>query len=381
MAYRVISGDCHIDLGWLPADLFVSQAPARFRNRVPHVVESGGGLVWRAGDTDMGGVAGTSLRGRREREGVSKHVDRMIGTGLYEDADRGTFRPTTPELRIKDQEMDGVDAEVIYGIVGVGSWLRQHDPELLSVIYQIYNDWVAGFCRSNPERLKALACIPNHDPEVAAAELRRAAGLGLVGADFDVSTAARPLYHRDWDILWATAAECGMPVSFHSTGWSLRGENDPDAADYYSEIRAVRGTMFQLLGAEYLVEIIFSGACDRHPEFKFVLGECGVTWLPFALNRMDHLYEDRFHHLNFSMNPSRFWRRQGYSTFQEDHSAGELAGLIGEDNMIWGSDYPHRDGVWPDSQRVIQNDLARVEDRVRRKIICENAGKLYGFIK
>ena len=54
---------------------------------------------------------------------------------------------------------------------------------------------------------------------------------------------------------------------------------------------------------------------------------------------------------------------------------------IGEDNLIWGSDYPHPDGVWPHSQEVIQHDLGKLDERTRRKVVCENAGKLYGFIK
>ena len=54
--------------------------------------------------------------------------------------------------------------------------------------------------------------------------------------------------------------------------------------------------------------------------------------------------------------------------------------LIGEDNIMWGSDYPHPDGIWPDSQKWIAEDLAGVSPAVQRKIVCENAGKLYGLL-
>jgi predicted TIM-barrel fold metal-dependent hydrolase len=54
---------------------------------------------------------------------------------------------------------------------------------------------------------------------------------------------------------------------------------------------------------------------------------------------------------------------------------------VGEDNILWGSDYPHPDGIWPDSARVIEDDLGGLEERVRRKITCQNAGKLYGLLK
>jgi predicted TIM-barrel fold metal-dependent hydrolase len=54
--------------------------------------------------------------------------------------------------------------------------------------------------------------------------------------------------------------------------------------------------------------------------------------------------------------------------------------LIGADNIMWGSDYPHPDGIWPDSQQCIQADLAGVAPAVQHKILCANAGKLYGLL-
>ena len=143
------------------------------------------------------------------QRGYSKHVDKMFDVGFYE----GGPHPTTPGLRLKDQELDGIDAEVMYGILGVG--MRLENPELIRVVYQIYNDWAADFCRTNPHRFVGLACLPNHDPAAAAAELRRAARLGLKGADFPVSTAVYPIWHGAWDPLWAAAQECQIPISFH----------------------------------------------------------------------------------------------------------------------------------------------------------------------
>jgi predicted TIM-barrel fold metal-dependent hydrolase len=138
--------------------------------------------------------------------------------------------------------------------------------------------------------------------------------------------------------------------------------------------------MFQICAAEFLASIVFSGALDRFPNFKFVLGEAGVTWLPYILNRMDEEYDDRYYQLNLSMKPSEFWRRQGYSTYQREPSLPTMISLIGEDNVMWGSDYPHPDGIWPDSLKWIDVDLQGVDAAVRRKITCENAGKLYGLL-
>ena len=212
--------------------------------------------------------------------------------------------------------------------------------------------------------------------------MRRASRLGLKGAEFAPHTSVKPIWHRDWDVLWAAAAECNMPISFHTLGYKSRPPTDERMATEYSmQYRATNSALFQMSGAEYLSAIIFSGALDRHPGFKFVLGECGVGWIPYVLARMDDEYEDQFHELNFSMKPSDFWRRQGFTTYQHETIVADVVHLVGEDNILWGSDYPHPDGVWPDSAQMIAEDLGRLDERVRRKIICENTGKLYGLLQ
>ena len=142
---------------------------------------------------------------------------------------------------------------------------------------------------------------------------------------------------------------------------------------------SVARNLFQLSGAELLASIIFSGACTRYPGFKFVLGECGIGWIPYLLHRMDDQHDKEFVALGLELKPSELWRRQGYSTFQYEFVTDEMVSLIGENNIIWGSDYPHPDCVWPDSRQVINDNLGHLEDCVLKKIVCENTAKLYGF--
>ena len=377
MDYKVISGDSHIDLRWLPHDLFVSNSTGELKDLMPQVKETADGPRWFAEGGNLIGRPGAIAVSLAAREqGVSKHVDRMFEAGFYD----GQSHPTTPDLRVKHQEIDGVDAEVIYGVLGMAAFIEH--PEILRLSFEIYNNWAADFCKTKPGRFVALACIPNDDPQIAAGELRRAANLGLRGAEFAPHSAVKPIWHRDWDVLWAAAAECNMPISFHTLGAKSRAPTDEQMTKEYSmQYRATNSALFQMSGAEYLAAIIFSGALDQYPGFKFVLGECGVGWIPYVLARMDEEYEDQFHTLNFSMKPSDFWRRQGFTTYQRETIVADVIHLVGEDNILWGSDYPHPDGVWPDSAKAIAEDLGRVDERVRRKIICENTGKLYGLMK
>ena len=80
------------------------------------------------------------------------------------------------------------------------------------------------------------------------------------------------------------------------------------------------------------------------------------------------------------MKPSEYWLRQCYATYQSDEVGIRLLDYLGEDNIMWGSDVPHPDGVWPDSRDYIERELTTLDADRRRKVVCENAGCLYGFI-
>ena len=119
MDQRVISADGHIDFPLLPENLWRDNAPAALRDRMPRVVESERGRVWRSEKgTSLGLVGGMGSAGRPYVPGEIHRSDRMAEQGLYEDQSRGVMRPAVPELRVKDQELDGVDGEVVYGILG-----------------------------------------------------------------------------------------------------------------------------------------------------------------------------------------------------------------------------------------------------------------------
>ena len=161
MEYRVISGDGRIDLNWLPGDLFVSSAPARWKETAPRLVDDEDGGRWFAEGVDLTTSPIGSFANRKPPEpGQSKRIGRMYEAGFFD----GSLHPTTPELRVKDQEEDGVDAEVIYGILATGYHIT--DPDLRTFVYQIYNTWAADFSRASRGRLATLACIHTQDPSL-----------------------------------------------------------------------------------------------------------------------------------------------------------------------------------------------------------------------
>src|SRR4030095_5437146 len=121
---------------------------------MPHVVEGQGGPMWitKAG-ASLGRVNGMGSAGREYVPGKIHRADRMAATGLYEDGKKGIRRLTDPELRVKDQDRDGVQAEVLYGVLGASS--RLNDPDAAVEVMRVYNEWLAALCRQTPERCAA----------------------------------------------------------------------------------------------------------------------------------------------------------------------------------------------------------------------------------
>jgi len=378
MRYTRISADCHIDLCWLPPDLFTSSASTAMKDRMPYVTEGPKGLLWvTKKGANLGLVNGMGSAGREYVPGQIHRSDRMAVTGLYEDGKRGIRRLTDPELRLKDQERDGVQAEVLYGILGATR--RLNDAEAAIELTRIYNEWLADFCDTHPDRYAGLACIPNAPVEAAVEEMRRVIKRGGVrGLEIANSYDMVPLWDPQWNPVWEVANEAALPVHFHTVG-----ERRPDFAKLPPQLarveRAVHISGFQIYMATTLISLIFGGVLERYRNIKIVIGESGIGWIPYVLDRMDAEWEDQFKDLSLTMQPSEYWRRQCRATYQTDRVGIRLLDDLGHDTIMWGSDFPHPDGVWPDSSEFIERELGHLPAEVRHKIVCENAGKLYGF--
>ena len=396
MRYEMISADCHLDLCWLPTDLFVTRAAADMRDRMPHVIEGPKGTMWTTKKgANLGLVNGMGSAGREYVPGRIHRADRMAETGLYDDGRKGIRRLSDPDLRLKDQDRDGVQAEVLYGILGATG--RMNDPEATVEVMRIYNEWLADFCARHPERYAGLASIPNHPIEAAIAEVERVAKRGAVrGLDIANSPDLKPLWDPSWSPLWEVIDACGLPIHFHTIGTRLPEELQrlvhmgsdlsrapADATAGQKRLArmafATHITGFQINMAGVLTSVIFGGVLERYPHLRIVLGEAGIGWIPYVLWRMDAEWEDQFKDLSLTMPPSEYWRRQCWATYQTDPVGLKLIDELGADKIMWGSDFPHPDGVWPDSREYIAREMGHLPADTRRKIVCENAARLYGF--
>jgi predicted TIM-barrel fold metal-dependent hydrolase len=379
MNYTRISADCHIDLPWLPPGLFTANASAAMKDRMPYVAEGPDGPYWTCKKgTSFGLVCGVGPSGHKLVPGQHRRVDVMAATGLYDDGKRGIRRVTEPALRLKDQDRDGVQAEVIYGILGAATRLGDH--EAATEMFRIYNDWLVDFCRHAPDRLIGLACLPYGDIDAAVSEIHRVAKLGLRGMELSCSWDMEPMWHPLWEPLWQAVNEVNLPLHFHTFPSLPPGKLDQQTGRTRRAALFTVVSGFQMNLINIAAAVIGAAVLERYPNLRISFGESGIGWLPYALDRMDFEWEDRFRDLGLTMRPSDYWRRQCKATFQFDRIGTKLVEDIGVETLMWGSDYPHGDGVWPESSKYIEEQFGELPRDLIDKITCENAGRFYGLM-
>jgi predicted TIM-barrel fold metal-dependent hydrolase len=373
---RIISADSHM---MEPPDLWTERLDRKWGDRAPKVIksEAKGQFLFVAPDIPPFPVAGGFAAGRSGEE-----LKAFLGNANKDEGYKAA-RPSgwDPVERIKDQDIDGVQAEILYTTLGMPLF-GLHDTDLQRACFRVYNDWVAEFASHDPRRFHAIALISLEDIEEGARELERAAKLGLKGAMiWGAPPVEKPYWQKVYDRFWATAQDLQMPLSLHV----ITGKKPPRNEEERKKQRTddpgfIRGYMNILHEVQRsLTDIISGGVLMRFPRLKLVSAENDAGWIPHYMYRLDHAFEKFGVMMRepLDMKPSEYIRRNLWATFQDDPIGPMLFRFFGEDNFMWASDFPHTDSTWPHSLRVIERDFEQVPDSVKQKIIRDNAAKLY----
>jgi predicted TIM-barrel fold metal-dependent hydrolase len=366
----ILSSDSHV---FEPPDLWTKRIDAVFRDRAPRMqrIDGADQLVVEA-DQVISGIGLISNAGAR-----FEAPETISGQGRFEDVPRGGY---DPDQHLADMRLDGVAGEVLYPSQGL-FYFRVTDTPLMSAIFRAYNDWLAEFCRRDPARLKGIAMVNLDDVADGIRELERAARLGLAGA----MITEYPLEHRRYDQpeyepFWAAAASLGMPLSLHTATrrqGKIRGAGEKTLRDASS--RSTKA----FYPALSLCDMIFSGIFERHPALTLAIVEFELSWAPNILASMDYTYRERhgeaIYRFKGGMRPSDFFHRNVVLSFQEDAIGIRLRDVIGVDNMMWGSDYPHSESTFPRSRKILEDILAGVPDDEGAKIAGANTARVYRF--
>lgn len=285
-------------------------------------------------------------------------------------------------VRLQDLEADGVVGEVIFPqMAPFGAGLMQYrhkiPPEHNLAGLRAYNRWLGDFCNTNPGRHAGIALINLDDMDVTVAEVRRAKENGLWGGVLlPTSTGDHPFYHDSrYEPLWAVCAELDMPLHSHS-GWTPDYGNDVTAAAMF--IHEVDSWAHRPWGA-----LVWSGAFERHPNLKFVLTETGCSWILNHLRMMEHKWDNPiFAHFTqkMSLRPREYFQRQCYlgASFLAPHE-GEDRHKIGVDRMMYGTDYPHLEGTWPNTKAEMQKTMGQYDEADIRQLLGGTALEAYAF--
>ncbi len=358
--YDVISADSHVIEA---ADLWLNYIDPRFRDRAPRVLQQK--------DTDVFYCEGVSLLPIGGASGAGKRPEEHRREGRYErDVRRGGW---DPHERLKDMKADGVDAEVLYPTFAMRMFGLE-DVAFQLACFQAYNNWVKDYSYAHPERLKGIGLVPLLDLETGIGELKRIKEIGLAGAMIAIyPTEDRQYSSPTYDPFWAAVQDLDLPVSLH-----ILTEGKAPKPSSWAESATASGLI-----QRSLANMIFGGVFHRFPKLKVISAENDAGWAAYFMERIDYLFYGRRgfwkHEIPLDTLPSEYFHRNVYLTFMRDRSLVPVREEIGVDKLMWPSDYPHSDSTWPNSQEVIQRLFSNVPADQRRKIVAENAARLYGF--
>ena len=385
MKYRTISGDSHLEID---SKCWIARVPAKYRDQAPRLVrQPDGSDAWTINNNKITRpAAAADLYGGKGR-------DRYVPFGgTYE----GTPGTGSPEQRIREQDQDGIDAEVLFPSQQGGPkfWRRIEDNDTYKAIVRAYNSWLAEeYCAVNPERLIGVGILPlTHGVADTIAELEFCAGAGFKTVLLQAFPSGRPYPSEEDDRFWAAALDLDMPISVHvdldrsgeRAGPLFKYPQEPkevmeklnhDLVDQVGRFGPVRGN-----GSVAAVQWVLSGLFDRFPKLRIFFAENQIGWIPFFLQAADVRYDRHFRWaerlLGFKpleQPPSDYIREHCLWGFQFDRIGVELRHKINVDRLIWGSDFPHQESDWPDSMGVIDRNFNGVPEGEKYKMVCGNA--------
>ncbi|TIX50781.1 amidohydrolase [Alteraurantiacibacter aquimixticola] len=379
METALVSCDDHLDLNMLPANVWQDRMSEKWGDRTPHIVEQENGpALWMADGERWGFWSGRPM-GFKGPKPIHTAYDR----GGIEDLTE--LRAGNAKLRLEDMDRDQVWAHLIFGPV---TSINTPDEAFMKACYAAYNDWLLeDFCTAAPDRLIGVAMLPPH-PEAAFDELQRLAKKGgCRQANLQIAVAEPRLEDKRWEPLWQLLEETGIVLSFHVTVF-------PGVTKAFDKYKGSPGATFlhaKMFIDQFLdpfVDLFAWGILERHPGLKIVIAECGAGWVPWVVEELDYRHHRLWECADFwddkggiphEMKPSEIFKRQVYGTFQQSPTTMALTDFWGKENLLWASDYPHPDSIWPNSVAKISEHMGHMNPQLVKGIVGGNAAKLYGL--
>ena len=390
----LITTDCHI----APPPGLADELPEKYRSQVTHLEERSDGTylvrpemlpagmreVMDAANPGTSDMMTASLAGGVK---VDPDDEAALARTLSGDCCAQAAPGFTAQSYIDELARDGVVGAVLIGNAAFGA---NADTDVDIAWTRVVNDWSHDTFKDHLDRFAPGICLPLGDIPASVKELERAAGLGLRPALLPDVVPALPYVDPAWEPLWEAAESLGVPLATHVgtpraiNAWCIKTAYQPGQG------ATTAFAMTSLGMAETVAWFAGSGILERHPGLKVVMTECSAGWLGWLINFLDHHYFGRFGNEFLTDQgfqpmkateapPSYYIKRQIACTFMDDPVAIRNRDITGLDCLMWGNDYPHQEGVFPDSQEWIEKQFAGVPEAEIMHIVHDNAAKVYGF--
>lgn len=296
---------------------------------------------------------------------------------LRDQLDHGFDAPSY--LRAMDAQ--GIDGAVLYPSMGLFvPFLPELDADGSLAACRAYNDWIAGYCATDPTRLAAVAVVPR-EPERAAEEARRIAALRLVGVllrpnhlDDDYFDAA------SWTPLYRALEETQGVLAMHEALGVRSGTTI--GSDRFTGFAARHACSHPLEQMTAAVALLLGGVLERHPRLRVAFLESGTGWLPYWLARLDD-HRDWMRATecaDLTLAPSEYFDRQCViSSDPEDALAAITISRVGADHVVWASDFPHPDAEFPGAVDEFLQLVPDLDERSRRAVLWDTPLDFYGL--
>lgn len=355
----LVSADSHVNE---PRDLWSSNLPPSLRSQAMEGIESGEDGSW---NIVFDG----------------KHVYKRE---MAAEADR--LAVLDPDKRFEVLRSQGIVAECIFPTIGLYVWLLQ-DPKGGEASCQVYNDWIYDTLQRRSPRFACAGLIPTWDAEQALREIERVAEMGLRAIMMPSHTEGPSWNHRTWDPIWDAIDATGLPVVMHQgTGFDTIWYRGPGAT-------VANLVSTETIGPRVATLLATSGVLERHPNMHVVFVEFNTGWLAWVEELMDYYDRvfreyDEIHkerrpkptvYPDLAHPPAWYVKHQCHATFQVDHIGMRNVPLSGDYSLMWGHDYPHEEGTFPNSRKLVNEQAELVGPDQARRIFRENALEVFNF--
>jgi len=371
---KAISADSHITE---PPNCYVDYIDPRYRDVAPHMIEDK-----RSGESGdvfiVQGYADPLALGLVAAAGKDPK-DLRVGGSHFVDLHKGGW---DPKARLKDQDRDGIAAEMIYPTIGM-VLCGLTDNDYKSACMWAYNRWLQEFTGAAPKRLYGLGMTAVGSVPEAIEDFRRIKEMGFKGVMLPASPGTKEDYDDlSFDPLWRTAVELGLPVSFHTF---TERRTDSAMAEGSRQYRGPKISAWQSVirtCQDIIGMFIFGRVFERHPDLKLVCVEADAGWAPHYMYRMDHVYKRHRAWLKcdeMKKLPSEYFQHNVYVTFQDDWVAFRMTNLCNARRLMWANDFPHSDSTWPWSQELLEKHTESLSEQEKSWILRDNVKELYNL--